>query len=112
MMGGIYAIENKISGKLYVGSSNDPEKRWYFHLHALRGGSHVNYRLQGAFEKYGEENLELVLIEFCDDDDLLAREQYWIDTLDVCRNGYNIASITGRPASQKGKMLTEEHKAK
>lgn len=111
-MGGIYAIENKVSGKIYVGSSNDPDRRWYFHLHALRCGSHVNKRLQSAFIKYGEENLELVLIEVCSDAELLVREQYWIDLLDVCRTGYNIATITGRPASQKGKPLTAEHKTK
>lgn len=109
---GIYKIKNIISGKIYVGSSRNAGRRWYFHLHALRRGSHANSRLQAAFEKHGELSFEFSMIEICQEADLLVREQHWIDMLDTFRVGYNVASVAGRMPSQKGVTLTLEHRAK
>ena len=51
---GIYAIVNKKSGRSYIGSSINIEKRWKTHLRSLRKNTHHNIFLQRAFNKYGE----------------------------------------------------------
>lgn len=58
----IYKIQNKINNKLYVGSSRNYKKRWYFHLKDLRKNNHPNIYLQTDYNKYGEDNFEFSLI--------------------------------------------------
>ena len=51
---GIYQIQNKINGKIYIGQSIDIEKRLKQHLRYLRKSQHYNSHFQNAFDKYGE----------------------------------------------------------
>ena len=53
---GIYAIENLLNGKIYVGSSMNLNRRKAQHLYALRNNCHHNSHLQSAFNKHGEAN--------------------------------------------------------
>lgn len=76
---GIYKIENKASGKLYIGQSIDIESRWYSHIHDLDSNCHSNRHLQNAWNKYGSNNFQFTVIEKCSEDKLTEREQYWID---------------------------------
>jgi group I intron endonuclease len=93
---GIYEIKNKISGKFYVGSSVDIQKRWDNHKYCLRRGIHVNCHLQNSWIKHGENSFSFRVIEkVIHSDDLLKREQYWFDTLDPMSNGYNLNPIAG-----------------
>ena len=80
---GIYKIENKINGKIYIGQSNNIYKRWYSHKNSLRRNVHDNDYLQNAWNKYGEENFEFSIVEICENDvDVLnSREQFYIDNL-------------------------------
>lgn len=50
---GIYQIQNKINGKIYIGQSIDIEKRLKQHLRYLRKSQHYNSHFQNAFDKYG-----------------------------------------------------------
>jgi group I intron endonuclease len=84
---GIYMIVNSVSGKQYVGSALDMQKRSYKHFSYLRRGRHPNKRLQDAFTKHGEVAFEWHVLEECSRDALLEREQHWIDTL---KPNYNI----------------------
>lgn len=108
----IYQIRHTASGKVYVGSAIDPRKRWTEHRRTLRIGKHHSRYLQRAWDKYGKDSFVFEIIEpvlFVED--LLVREQYWIDTLrsnDPFR-GYNIASIAG---SMLGTKRTNEERAK
>lgn len=66
------------------------------------------------------------MVEFADSDELLIREQFYINTLDVIKNGYNIAPKAGNTlgvpcseetkkkigASNKGRVVSEETKQK
>lgn len=89
---GIYKIENKVNGKVYIGQSIDIEKRWKCHTSYLNSGIHHNKHLQSAWDKYGEENFEFKLVEECDAENLNQKEIYWIDYYDsyINKNGYNL----------------------
>ena len=88
---GIYMIQNKVNGKIYIGQSVNIEKRWKNHKSELRGNHHYNEHLQHAWNKYGEDNFEFTVICECDENQLNAREEYYIFELMSYdrRVGYN-----------------------
>lgn len=88
---GIYVIRNTINGKVYVGSSVNLRKRKQNHFRNLLHGTHANKPLQNAFIKYGSGAFEFVILEAVrSKDDLIDREQYWIDRMQSVANGYNL----------------------
>ncbi len=93
---GIYVIKNKVNGKFYIGSSDDIRHRWYEHSYKLRKNKHNNPHFQNAWNKYGESNFEFLIVEKCNKDDLLTREQYYINKLQPFKEkGYNICDTAG-----------------
>ncbi len=79
---GIYAITNKINGRQYVGSSINIKKRWACHISGLTRGTSRSVRLQAAWTKYGTESFEFSVLELVPDtNDLILREQFWMDQL-------------------------------
>ncbi len=95
---GVYCIYNKISGKVYVGSSIEVITRIGNHFWWLLNNKHKNIHLQSAYNKYGKENFEYIILEETNVDNLLTREQYYIDLLNCCNReyGYNICEIAGK----------------
>lgn len=100
---GIYKISSP-SG-FYIGSSKKIDKRKQDHFSALRANRHCNTMLQRAFKKYGDL-IKFSVIEFCSFEELLEREQFYIDSLTP---KYNICRIAGR---MDGYKFTEEQKEK
>lgn len=97
---GIYAIVNFVHGGVYIGSSIDVFRRYDGHISDLKKGIHVNTKLQRAWNKYGEDNFVLALIEEVPDrSKLFEIEQIWIDI----GGYYNMARIAGPPPNQLGK---------
>lgn len=79
---GIYKITNIVNGKYYVGSALSIKQRWYTHKSELRRGVHGNSLLQRSWNKYGEDAFTFeVLEEVSTADELLGREQHYIDEL-------------------------------
>ena len=123
---GIYQIVNLVDGKKYIGSSNNLHNRKAKHFSTLRNNKHHNCYLQRAFNKYGEDSFSFEIIEFVNtEDELLLREQYYIELYQVCdRNkGYNLIVDATRnilpkesrekiSLALKGKTLSEETKLK
>lgn len=114
-MSGIYKITNLVNGKLYIGQAVNLRKRKATHLATLRKGRHRNKRLQASFNKHGEQAFSFSAVEYCELGELIAREQYWIDQLDVVANGYNLSPIAGKSGlglKRPFKRLSDEHKKK
>jgi group I intron endonuclease len=97
MSSGIYAITNTVTGKLYVGSAVDIDRRWQTHRTQLRAGVHHSQKLQRAWAKYGPDAFAFTVLEECDPTVLQDREQYWLDTLDSTRHGYNVNPTANSP---------------
>jgi group I intron endonuclease len=91
MVSGIYAVLNLVSGKVYVGSSVDVHGRLAAHKIALARGTHDNSHLQGSWVKYGGRSFSFDVVEECFKEELLEREQFYIDVLDSMNPslGYN-----------------------
>lgn len=61
---GIYKISCTQSDKIYIGESLDLCKRIQRHFTNLRKGNHHNPILQNIFNKYGEENMIVEILEY------------------------------------------------
>lgn len=87
----IYALENKVNGKKYIGQTQDLSWRKVTHRGYLKNGKHANYKLQKDWNKYGEKAFEFFVIEYCDRSVANEREMYYISLFDTVNNGYNIS---------------------
>jgi group I intron endonuclease len=76
---GVYVIE--CCERQYIGSARHIRARWATHCHELRKGIHHSRFLQRAWEKYGEDAFTFRVIEECEPERCVEREQYWIDVL-------------------------------
>lgn len=104
---GIYAIVNQVNQHIYVGSAKNLLHRKQHHFRDLKVGKHKNPYLQRVYDCYAPDALLFGVIEHVEHaEDLLAREQYYIDTLNP---EYNIARTAG---SNLDMSFTDEHKAK
>ncbi len=106
---GIYRITCLSNQKVYVGSSRRIEKRIHRHKDDLRSQSHHCQYLQRCWQKYGESNFLFETIEICEENSLIDREQYWLDTYhtqDKLLNGNLQAYGT------KGRAVTEKTRLK
>jgi group I intron endonuclease len=79
---GIYKIRCNPTGKAYIGSSCRIEKRWREHELHLIAGTHVNPHLQSAWNKYGSDAFELLIVEQCSKESIRQREQQILDESD------------------------------
>lgn len=78
---GIYKIENIINGKFYIGSSKELRRRFVNHFRKLITGNHSSVKFQNSFNKYGCNAFEVSVLEYCEIDKLIEREQYYLDIL-------------------------------
>ena len=108
MASGIYQILNTVNGKVYIGSAKNIKNRWDRHTSSLKRNGRDNTHLQNAYNKYGEDAFEFSIIEYVEDEnDLLAREQFYIDSYDW-DNLYNIYRVAGSPLGFKHTEETKE----
>jgi|GEM_PF-3174999 len=111
---GIYRIYFIDSDKSYIGLSKGFKSRRVQHLRVLKQGNHYNIHLQRAFNKYGEDNFRIELIEECDKTELKQKEKEYIKIYDSFDNGYNLT--TGGEdcnlSDDVKKRISEKHKGK
>lgn len=88
---GIYKISFKNTKWFYIGCAINLVDRKNLHLHHLRNCRHKNPKMQNCFDKYGEDSFIFEIVEYCENTNLLMREQYWIDTLKPNLNVRKIA---------------------
>lgn len=78
---GIYKILNTKNGKCYIGSAVYIATRIATHRSSLRKNKHQSRHLQASWNKYGGWFFEFIILERCEKDKLVEREQFYIDTL-------------------------------
>ena len=90
---GIYKITNIQTGMFYIGSSKNIKRRFWEHESKLRNNSHVNYKLQNSWNKYGNDNFKFEVLKETRIDELLIEEQRYLDDLRPYDRevGYNIS---------------------
>lgn len=113
---GIYRWVNKLNNNTYVGSGLDLSKRvgdYYNKSELLRNSRPIH----AALLKYGYENFSLEILEYCRADDLIVREQYYLDLLcpeyNILKNAYSLLGFKHSPediAKFKLKKISQEHK--
>ena len=126
---GVYTITNRISGRVYVGSSKtNVSKRKLQHWNRLKNGTHGNKGLQKDWRLFGEDVFVFEVLEVVDVQDCVPFEQFWINMLRANESafGYNLLPCAGSSRGfkhsesglkrlsdiNKGKVLGEEHRAK
>jgi group I intron endonuclease len=106
---GVYIIRNQINNKIYIGSSVVSFlKRMWHHNAMLRNKKHKNSYLQSSYNKHGEENFIFEILENCEKQKCLEREQYWMDYYKSYdkKIGYNINPIaSGTPNMSRETIL-------
>ena len=96
-MKAIYKIENKINHKIYIGQSNNPERRFKEHC------KNNNYKslIHDAIIKYGEKNFSFTILGWFEDYN--EKEKYYISYYrSLAPNGYNILKGGEEPPTESG----------
>ena len=79
-MSAVYAIQNKVNGAAYIGSSVDLDVRIKTHFRSLKRGNHFCDYLQRAWNKYGEASFNVkVAYEAKDLNEVRSVEQELLD---------------------------------
>ena len=91
---GIYLLTNKLTGKIYVGSSKDLSKRFknYFSPGYLKHISRNMMTINKALLKYGYSNFKLEILEYTTPDKVFKSEQHFLDLL---KPNYNMLKQAG-----------------
>lgn len=103
---GVYRWICLITGKSYVGSSITLSKRFsiYYSLNSMkRKVNKESSAIYSAILKYGHSNFSLDILEYCESEVLISREQYYIDVL---KPEYNILKIAGSKLGFKHSEVT------
>lgn len=116
---GIYKFA--INGKNYIGSAIDLYQRLFHHRKMILRNYHRNTKVQNYFNKYKQFSYEI--LEYCDKESLIKREQFYLDEQKPDLNILKIAgSVYGYKHSEElkekrrqqnlGKKLSKEHREK
>lgn len=92
MKSGIYKILNKINNHCYIGSAVNIKSRFATHKNHLKNNKHHSLYLQRAWNKYGEESFEFIILKECNKENLLEAEQSYFDEINP---EYNICKVAG-----------------
>jgi GIY-YIG catalytic domain len=90
---------------MYIGSSTNLGIRLkdYFNFSYISNPKRSNSNIHKALIKYGYSNFKLEIIEYCETDNCIKKEQFYIELL---QPEYNILKIAG---SSKGYKHTKEN---
>lgn len=108
-MSTIYKIVHKDTGRCYVGRSDNIKERLQRHKNSLRRNKHHSPHLQHAWNKYGEEAFEFVIIKETDIEDDWLAEQTAIDSEQSTFNAYRSAKAT-RKGTKQPEVFREEQR--
>lgn len=88
---GIYGLCCRTTGKWYIGQSKNIPTRWNYYSRLKCKGQ---CKLHAALLKYGYDEFDKVVLEYCDPmpEILLEAELRWVTQHNSIENGYNIRS--------------------
>nr|YP_009072334.1 GIY-YIG endonuclease [Sclerotinia borealis]AHX82998.1 GIY-YIG endonuclease [Sclerotinia borealis] len=92
---GIYRWTNNLNGDSYIGSGVDLNKRLYHYYSLKLMQLYVEKRksyIYSALIKHGYSNFTLEIMEYCDKDKVIEREQYY---LNILKPKYNLLKTAG-----------------
>lgn len=107
----IYIIMNKVTGDFYVGSARGErglQGRFKLHRSQLLEGDHHSGSLQEDYDEYGKESFCINVIEICEKELCLEREQYYLDNLDHFYNTATKARGGGSPRPESMKRYLSD----
>lgn len=78
---GIYKIENKKTGQVYIGQSKNIERRFNEHCNAIS--------VDVAIAMEGKDNFSFEILEEVDENKLKERERFWIWGYGAYENDYH-----------------------
>ena len=94
---GVYCVRNILNGRRYIGSSFVLNQRKCRHFYTLKKGKNHSKLLQEDYNKYGKGCFIFEVLEYCEKENLIEREQYWMDYYNswVREYGYNSSKTAG-----------------
>jgi len=95
---GVYMWVNTINGKRYVGSSVNLQRRFSAYYSVAYLTKYNTTLIHRALLKYGYSAFSLYILEYCKEEDLIKREQ---DFMDLYNPEYNILKTAGNSLGVK-----------
>lgn len=102
MASGLYEIVHVCSGRRYIGSAVNIDKRWREHVRQLSTGKHHSKFMQRVWNKDGKDSFRFSVLIWCARADLLFYEQLCLDSF---KPEFNSAPVAG---SQLGYRHSDE----
>lgn len=111
----VYKITNLINNKVYIGKTNNFDRRMNDHIYCAINDDYTRkYPIHKSILKYGIENFKCSIVEeFELEKDALEREIYYIAFYksNICRYGADFGyNLTDGGEGTSGHKHTEEHK--
>lgn len=103
---GVYSIFCKDTGKYYIGSSKNIQRRITDHKNMLCNGKHHSIKLQNDYDKYGEKSFEYSVLVSCNYPEALKKEREFISIFHAEENGYN---CTGNQLNNNMRLNEERY---
>jgi len=96
---GVYKITNPVNNEFYIGSASlSFKKRFWNHDRLLKLNKNPCSYLQKAYNKNKDANFIFEILEICDKDECIKREQFY---LDILKPKYNLCKIAGSSLGRK-----------
>ena len=74
----IYAIRNKVTGRIYIGRTGRLKDRYIQHMRALYYNNHTNELMQQDFNEYGVDSFTFSVIDEVRTYDEMHKEHDWM----------------------------------
>lgn len=105
---GIYKITNKNNGKVYIGQSNNIERRLAEHK------KEHSVNIDDYIQILGVENFDFEVLEECSLEEIDKKEQEYIKKYNSCEKGYNhqIGGMNNSVGEGNGRALVAEEQIK
>ena len=90
-------IKNLETNKVYIGSTNNFRKRFYYHRSQLRQNKHHSSYLQNSWNKRGDTAFRFYKLEYIEDGtERFKREQWWMELFQSYNSdyGYNMVKVS------------------